>query len=107
MNVRIKLSDARSRRMAFRELSKIVLDDVANGRIPTYHILHVKHSEVDNHYMTPMSFEPADESGSKAVWAGDFMFFLRLLLSLKKVVEVEYDSKRPAVIFTYVDVRNE
>jgi len=36
------------------------------------------------------------------VWIQDFEFFLKLLLRLKKVVEVEYDHERPAVIFTYI-----
>ena len=36
------------------------------------------------------------------VWVQDFEFFLRLMLRLKRIVEVEYDPKRPAVIFTYV-----
>jgi len=38
------------------------------------------------------------------VWDRDFKFFLRLMLRLKRVVEVEYDDTRPAVIFTHTDM---
>jgi len=42
------------------------------------------------------------ESGERVLWVQDFEFFLKLLLKQRAVKEVEYDPRRPAVIFTYV-----
>ena len=102
--MRFELKTIEDRRKAFRKIWKKVLNDVGNGRIPTYHVLHIgKDGTVGNHYMTPISLEPVNERGDRMVWIQDFEFFLKLLLRLKRVVEVEYDSERPAVIFTYVE----
>ncbi|RLF08479.1 MAG: hypothetical protein DRJ60_00010 [Thermoprotei archaeon] len=103
--MKFELKTREDRMRAFKEIWRLVLNDVGNGRLPTYHILHIERDgTVDNHYMTPISLEPVDDKGNKAVWVQDFEFFLKLLLSLRKVVEVEYDHERPAVIFTYSEV---
>jgi len=101
--MRFELRTIEDRRRAFREIWERVLNDVGSGRIPTYHVLHIEgDGTVDNHYMTPISLEPVNERGDMMVWVQDFEFFLKLMLRLKRVIEVEYDPKRPAVIFTYV-----
>lgn len=100
--MKFRLRSVNDRKRAFKVLWEHIIEDLGRGRIPTYHILRVSNGEVTNHYMTPISLEPVDKEGSKMVWVEDFMFFLKLLLSLKGVVEVEYDPERPAVIFTYV-----
>ena len=100
--MKFRLRSVEDRRRAFKVLWERIIEDLCRGRIPTYHILRVSDGEVTNHYMIPTSLEPVDEEGSKMVWVEDFMFFLKLLLRLKGVVEVEYDPERPAVIFTYV-----
>jgi len=101
--MRFKLKTIKDRKRAFKELWRLVLNDVGKGRLPTFHILHIERDgTADNHYMTPISLEPVDEEGNKAVWIQDFGFFLKLLLRLKRVAEVEYDPERPAVVFTYV-----
>ncbi|RLE48889.1 MAG: hypothetical protein DRJ18_00940 [Candidatus Methanomethylicota archaeon] len=103
--MKFELKTVEDRKKAFKELRSLVLNDIGNGRLPTFHILHIERDgTADNHYMTPISLEPVDEKGTKAVWVQDFEFFLKLLLKLKKVVEVEYDPKRPAIIFTYEEV---
>ncbi|RLG50031.1 MAG: hypothetical protein DRN90_00210 [Thermoproteota archaeon] len=103
--MKIELRSAEDRKRAFREIWRLVLNDLGKGRIPTYHILHIEEDgSADNHYMTPISLEPVNEKGDKMIWVQDFEFFLKLLLLLEKIVEVEYDPKRPAVIFTYVDL---
>jgi len=90
------------RKRAFREIRRLILRDLTRGRIPTYHILRInRDGDVSNHYMTPISLEPVNERGDKMIWVQDFEFFLKLFLRLKKVTRVEYDSRRPAVIFTY------
>jgi len=102
--MKFELKTREDRKRAFKEIWRLVLNDVGNGRLPTYHILHIERDgTVDNHYMTPISLEPVDDKGSKAVWVQDFEFFLKLLLRLKRIVEVEYDHERPAVIFTYAE----
>lgn len=102
--MRFELKTVEDRVRAFKEIWRLVLNDVGRGRLPTYHILHIeKDGFIDNHYMTPISLEPVNKRGDRAVWVHDFEFFLKLLLRLKKVTEVEYDPKRPAVIFTYVE----
>jgi hypothetical protein len=53
--------------------------------------------------MTPISLEPVNEQGDRALWVQDFEFFLKLLLKLKSTIEVEYDHTRPAVVFTYIE----
>jgi hypothetical protein len=100
-----ELRTAGDRRKAFRELFRVLLDDVAErGKIPTFHVVHIeKGGIISNHYMTPVSLEPVDDGGGVGVWIQDFEFFLKLLLKLGKVVEVEYDPGRPAVVFTYVE----
>jgi len=101
---KFELKTIEDRKRAFKEIWKLVLNDVGRGRIPTYHILHIeKDGTADNHYMTPISLEPVNERGDRMIWVQDFEFFLKLLLRLKRVVEVEYDPKRPAVIFTYAE----
>ena len=101
--MRFELNSIEDRKRAFREIWRLILNDIAKGRIPTYHILHIeKDGTVDNHYMTPISLEPVNEKGDKMIWIQDFEFFLKLLLRLKRVVEVEYDPERPAVVFTYI-----
>jgi len=96
------LDSAERRKRAFREIRKLILRDLTRGRIPTYHILRIdRDGVVSNYYMTPISLEPVNERGDKMIWVQDFEFFLKLLLRLKKVTRVEYDSRRPAVIFTY------
>jgi len=103
--VRFKLNSARDRRRAYRKLAYFIARDIVSKRLPTFHVLHLgRDGGVDNHYMTPVSLEPVNEKGDIAVWDRDFRFFLRLMLRLKRVVEVEYDDTRPAVIFTYTDV---
>jgi len=103
--MRFELKIEEDRRKAFREIRRLILSDLMRGRMPTFHVLHFERDGlVDNHYMTPISLEPADEQGNSVVWFQDFEFFLKLLLSLRKVVEVEYDHERPAVIFTYSEV---
>jgi len=100
--MKFELKTIRDRKKAFKELWRLILNDVGKGRLPTFHILHIERDgTVDNHYMIPISLEPVDEKGNKAVWVQDYEFFLKLLLKLKNVVEVEYDLKRPAIIFTY------
>jgi hypothetical protein len=76
--IRFELKTAEDRKKAFRELLKMILDDIAErGRIPTFHVVHVeKDGAVDNHYMTPVSLEPIDDRGRIGVWAQDFEFFL-------------------------------
>ena len=103
--MRFELKTAEDRRKAFRELLRMILDDIAErGKTPTFHVVHIeKGGAVDNHYMTPVSLEPIDDRGSIGVWAQDFEFFLKLLLRLKNVIEVEYDPERPAVVFTYAE----
>ena len=101
--MRFELKTPKDRKRAFREIWRLILNDIAKGRIPTYHILHIEEDgSVDNHYMTPISLEPVNEKGDKMIWIQDFEFFLKLLLRLKRVVEVEYDPERPAVVFTYI-----
>ena len=101
--MRFELNSIEDRKRAFREIWRLILNDIAKGRIPTYHILHIEEDgSVDNHYMTPISLELVDCKGRMMVWVEDFEFFLKLLLRLKKVVEVEYDPERPAVVFTYI-----
>ena len=96
------LDSAERRKRAFREIRKLILRDLTRGRIPTYHILRISgDGDVSNHYMTPISLEPVNERGDKMMWVQDFEFFLKLFLRLKKVTRVEYDGRRPAVIFTY------
>jgi len=103
--MKFELKTVEDRKKAFKELRRLVLNDVGKGRLPTFHILHIERDgTVDNHYMTPISLEPVDEEGNKAVWVQDYEFFLKLLLKLKNVVEVEYDPNRPAIIFTYEEV---
>jgi hypothetical protein len=103
--MRFELRTVEDRRKAFRELLRMVLDDIAEKeKIPTFHVVHVeKDGSIDNHYMTPVSLEPVDDRGNIGVWAQDFEFFLKLLLRLKNIIEVEYDPERPAVIFTYAE----
>ena len=102
--MKFRLNSARDRRRAYRKLAYFIARDIVSKRLPTFHVLHLmRDGGVDNHYMTPISLEPVDEHGKMAVWGSDFKFFLRLMLRLKKVVEVEYDDTRPAVIFTYAD----
>ena len=101
--MRYKLRTVEDRKKAFKEIWSLVLEDLARGRIPTFHVLHIEEGgAADNHYMTPISLEPVDEKRSRAVFIQDFEFFLKLLLRLRRVVEVEYDPERPAIIFTYV-----
>ena len=103
--MRFGLKTIEDRKRAYREIIRLIINDVINGRLPTFHVLHIKKDgTADNHYMTPISLEPVDKKGTKAVWVQDFEFFLKLLLRLKKVVEVEYDHERPTVIFTYEEV---
>jgi len=105
LNFKVTLKTKEDRRKAYNKLRKLIINDLGNGRIPTYHILHIERDgSANNHYMTPISLESVDKQGNKAAWVEDFEFFLKLLLSLKNVVEVEYDYKRPAVIFTYEEV---
>ncbi len=102
--MRFTLKTSEDRKRAFREIWRHILSDIANGRIPTYHILHLENDgSADNHYMTPISLRPVDEEGTRAVWVQDFEFFLKLLLRLKKVVEVEYNPEEPSIVFTYID----
>ncbi len=104
--MRFELKGKEDRKRAFKEIWKLVINDIGRGRLPTYHVLRCEYDGVvSNHYMTPISLEPVDEKGNKAVWVEDFEFFLKLMLRLKNVVEVEYDSERPAVIFTYIEDR--
>ena len=101
--MRFELNTVESRERAFTELWRLILGDIAEGRIPTYHIVHVERDgSVGNHYMTPISLEPVDDQGNRMIWIQDFEFFLRLLLKLRRVIEVEYDPARPAVVFTYI-----
>ncbi|RLG70638.1 MAG: hypothetical protein DRO23_13065 [Thermoprotei archaeon] len=98
----IELHTIEDRKKAFKIMWKKILKDLLKGRIPTYHVLHFyKHGSVGNHYMTPISLEPVNKEGDRMVWINDFEFFLRLFLRLKRVTTVEYDEKRPAVIFYY------
>jgi len=102
--MKFELKTIRDRKKAFKELWRLILNDVGKGRLPIFHILHIERDgTVDNHYMIPISLEPVDEKGNRAVWIQDFGFFLKLMLRLKRVIEVEYNPKRPAVIFIYVD----
>ena len=102
--MRYELKTVEDRKKAFKAIWSLILEDIGRGRIPTFHVFHIESDgTADNHYMTPISLEPVDDKGSKAVWVQDFEFFLKLLLRLKKVVEVEYDHERPAIIFTYIE----
>ena len=102
--MKFTLNTPRDRKRAYRELRRLVLEDIASGRVPTFHVVHIERDGcVDNHYMTPVSLEPVNEQGDRVLWVQDFMFFLKLLLKLKGTIEVEYDSKRPAVVFTYIE----
>jgi len=95
--------DLSNRADAYRRLRELIHRDLANKRIPTFQMVHICGSgDNDTHYMTPISFEPVDERGTRMANIFDFDFFLRLFLSLKSVVDVEYDPSRPAVIFTIV-----
>ena len=87
--------------IARRIFEEKVVKDLLEGRIPVYHILHFEDSGVDNHYMTPISLEPVDKKGNKMIWLQDFEFFLYMFLTDKRVKMVEYDEKRPAVIFDF------
>ena len=103
--MKFRLDSVEDRRRAYEKLVYFIARDIANRRLPTFHVLHIgRDGSADNHYMTPVSLEPVNEKGGIAVWDRDFKFFLRLMLRLKRVVEVEYDDTRPAVIFTYTDV---
>ncbi|HID04951.1 MAG TPA: hypothetical protein EYP20_04005 [Aigarchaeota archaeon] len=102
--MRFELRTAEDRRRAFRELARLALQDLARGRVPTFHVVHVEgDGAADSHYMTPISLEPVDGEGSVAAFAQDLLFFLRLLLRLRRVVEAEYDPERPAIVFTYLE----
>jgi len=102
--MKFELKTKEDRKRAYNELRKLILNDLGNGRVPTFHVLHIESDgTTDNHYMTPISLEPVNKRGDKMIWVQDFEFFLKLLLRLKRVVEVEYDPKRPAVIFTYAE----
>ena len=101
--VRFELRRTKDRVKAFRQLRRIISDNLIRGRIPTFHVLCISHDgTATNHYMTPVSLEPIDDRGSILVNLFDFEFFLKLMLRLKNVKEVEYDPSRPAIIFTYV-----
>jgi len=96
------LDSAERRKRAFKVIRERMFRDIVKGRIPTFHVLRInRDGVVSNHYMTPISLEPVNERGDKMIWVQDFEFFLKLFLRLKKVTRVEYDSRRPAVIFTY------
>jgi len=102
--VRFELNNIEDRKRAFTKLWRLILEDVASGRIPTFHIVRVnRDGDIYNHYMTPISLEPVDDQGNRAVWIHDFEFFLKLLLKLKGTIKVEYDHERPAVIFYYIE----
>ena len=102
--MRFELKTIEDRKRAYGEIIKSIINDVINGRLPTFHVLHIRRDgTTDNHYMTPISLEPVNERGDRMLWIQDFGFFLKLMLRLKRVIEVEYDPKRPAVIFTYID----
>jgi hypothetical protein len=101
--VKFTLNTIEDRKRAFRELRKLVLSDIANGRIPTFHVVHIEDGLADNHYMTPVSLEPVDDQGNRVIWIQDFEFFLKLLLKLKGTIKVEYNHERPAVIFYYIE----
>ena len=102
--MRYKLRTIEDRKRTYREIIRLIINDVINGRLPTFHVLHIRRDDTaDNHYMTPISLEPVDEKGNRALWIQDFGFLLKLMLRLKRVLEVEYNPKRPAVIFIYVD----
>jgi len=100
--LKIELKSSDDRRKAFFAVRERILSDLVSGRIPTFHVLHFeKDGSADNHYMTPISVEPVNDQGCKMIWIQDFEFWLKLLLKIKRVVNVEYDPSRPAVIFTY------
>ena len=104
MSIRFELKNREDRKRAFKKLRGLILNDIVNGRIPTYHVLHIEEDgSADNHYMTPISLSPVDEGGTRAVWIQDFEFFLKLLLRLKRVVEVEYNPEEPSIVFTYIE----
>jgi len=97
-----ELNTLEDRMKAYDEIRKKILDDLIKGRIPTFHfVVCDDEGTVVNHYMTPVSLEPVDDRGNKAVWVQDFEFFLKLFLRMKDVVQVEYDDRRPAVLFLY------
>jgi len=102
MSVKFELKSKEDRREAYNRIKELIHRDLFRKRIPTFHVFHVCYDGFDtvsdNHYMTPVSLEPVDERGAKML--NVFDFFLRLLISLKSTVEVEYDPNRPAVIFT-------
>lgn len=102
--VRFELRHVKDRVKAFKHLRKIIANDLIKGRIPTYHVFCISYDgTATNRYMTPVSLEPIDDKGSIEVNLFDFEFFLKLMLRLKNVKEVEYDPKRPAIIFTYIE----
>ena len=102
--MKFELRTPEDRRRAYNTIMKLILNDLAQGRIPTYHILRLdEEGGAANHYMTPVSLEPVNVKGNRMIWVQDYEFFLRLLLRLKRVVEVAYDPGRPAVVFTYME----
>ncbi len=102
--MKFEIKSAEDRKKAYMEIRRSMIRDIVKGRIPTFHVFHIdEYGVASNHYMTPISLEHVDEEGNKMIWIDDFEFFLRLLLRLRGVVEVEYDNKRPAIVFTYIE----
>lgn len=102
MEIEFELKTVEDRRKAFATLSKRILRDVLDGRIPTYHVLHFeRNGSAHSHVMTPISLEPVDSQGRKVIFIQDFEFWLKFLLKNKNVTDVEYDPSRPAILFVY------
>lgn len=96
MNVKFEFKSVEDRKRAYKAIREFILKDLVNGKIPMFHVFHIESDEtVDNHYMTPISLEPVDEKGSRAVFVQDFEFSQKLLLRLKRLLRLSMTLADP------------